>query len=234
MDTPETRLRELALEGRTRAHAAAAGETLRLRAAAHAERREVRRLGRTHLLDALAERPRTQPAITLMRTLKATGGCAVLWMAGELLGLPLVAGLGLAGVIVLPFTWFGVRRWIGVRGVRAERAWLHDLPFPVFGYFAVLCATPEEDCVVRAKVWTRGEGPSDEVMEGIVGRAGGATSVRRTAGGWQIESGILHTPPLQDVDPTHGERIAWMRSLIEESLIPLHEVHPLRRVQFVG
>ena len=155
-------------------------------------------------------------------------------MLGELLGVPIVAKVGLMGVLVLPFAWFGVRRWSGVRILRTERAWLHDLPFPVFGYFAALCATPEEECTVRVKVWTRGEGPSHEVMEGMVGRAGGATTVKRSGGGWQIESGILHSPALTDMDPTNGARIAWMRSLIEESLVPLHQVHPLRRVQFVS
>jgi hypothetical protein len=228
------RLEELAQEGRARARAAAAEEAMRQRAAARAERREVLRLGRGYLLDALVERPRGSPVLTLARTVRATVACGAVWGLGELLGLPLVAGAGLVGVIVLPFAWFGVRRWSGARILRAERAWLHDLPFPVFGYFAALCATPEEECTVRVKVWTRGEGPSDEVMEGIVGRAGGATSVTRMAGGWQIESGILHSPAMADMDPTHGAKLAWMRALIQESLIPLHQVHPLKRVQFVS
>lgn len=235
MDTPgdaETPLEELAREGRTRAQAAAAAEATRQREEERASRREVLRLGRTYLLDALVEQPRVPQMITLPRVMAATALCCVMWIGGDALGLPRVSGVGLAGVLVLPFAWFALRRWNAVRLLRAERAWLHDLPFPVFGYFDTLSAGPDEECTLRVKVWTRGEGPSDEVMEGMAGRAGGATKVTRSRGGWRIESGILRSPAFDESGPTNGARLGWMRSVIEESLLPLHRVHPIRRVEF--
>jgi hypothetical protein len=228
----ETPLEELAREGRTRAQAAAAEEARRQREEERASRREVLRIGRTYLLDALVEQPRVPQWITLLRVMAATALCCVLWIGGDALGLPRLSGVGLAGVLVLPFAWFAVRRLNAVRLLRVERAWLHDLPFPVFGYFDTLSASPDEECTLRVKVWTHGEGPSDEVMEGIAGLAGGATSVTRSRGGWRIQSGVLRSPAFEDSGPTNGARLGWMRSVIEQSLLPLHRVHPIRRVEF--
>lgn len=235
MDThegAETPLEELAREGRTRAQAAAAEEARREREEERASRREVLRIGRTYLLDALVEQPRVPQLINLPRVMAATVLCGLLWVGGEALRLPRVSGVGMAGVLVLPFAWFALRRWNGVRLLRAERAWLHDLPFPVFGYFDVLSASPDEECTLRVAVWMLDEGPSDEVMEGMAGRAGGATTATRAGGGWRIQSGILRSPAFDESGPTNGARLAWMRSVIEESLLPLHRVHPLRCVEF--
>lgn len=234
MDGAETPLEELAREGKARAQAAAAEEALRQREEERASRREVLRIGRTYLRDALVEQPRVPQPITLPRVIVATGAFGAMWVAGEGLGLPRVSGVGMAGVLVLPFAWFAVRRLLGVRLLRAERAWLHDLPFPVFGYFDTLSAGPDEECTLRVSVWTHGEGPSDEVMEGMAGRAGGATTAVRAGGGWRIESGILRSPVFDEAGPTNGARLGWMRAVIEESLLPLHRVHPIRRVEFDG
>lgn len=235
MDThgdAETPLEELAREGRTRARAAAAEEARREREEERASRREVLRIGRTFLLDALVEQPRVPQLITLPRVMAGTMLCGLLWVGGEAFRLPRVPGVGLAGMLVLPFTWFALRRWNAVRLLHAERAWLHDLPFPVFGYFEVLSAGPDEESTLRVTVWMLDEGPSDEVMEGMAGRAGGATTATRAAGGWRIQSGILRSPVFEEAGPTNGARLAWMRSVIEESLLPLHRVHPIRRVEF--
>lgn len=235
MESPggaETPLEELAREGRARAQAAAAEEASRAREEARASQREVLRIGRTYLLDALVEQPRVPQLVSLPRVIAAVAGCGALWAAGEALGLPLASAVGFAGVLVLPFAWLALRRWNAVRLLRAERAWLQDLPFPVFGYFDTLSAGPDEECTLRVRVWTRGEGPLDEVMEGMAGRAGGATSATRAGGGWRIQSGILRSPAFDETGPTNGARLAWMRAVLQESLIPLHQVHPIRRVEF--
>jgi hypothetical protein len=235
VDTPDgadTSLDELARAGKARAQAAAAAEKLRLREEARVQRRELLRLGRSDLREALLEQPRVPQPITLPRVIAATAAFGAMWLGGEALGLSRVSTVGLVGLLVLPFAWFAVRPLLGVRLVRAERAWLRDLPFPVFGYFDTLSTSPDEECTLRVKVWTHGEGPSDEVMEGLAGLAG-ATSVKRVGQqGWRIESGTLRSPAFEDVGPTNGARLAWMRAVLEESLIPLHRVHPIRRVEF--
>ncbi len=234
MDTPggaETPLEELAREGRARAQAAAAEEKRRLREEARVQRRELLRLGRSDLREALLEQPRVPLLATLPRVIIATGAFGAMWIGGEALGLPSVSTVGLVGLLVLPFAWFAVRPLLGARLVRAERAWLHDLPFPVFGYFDTLSASPDEECTIHVRVWTHGEGPSDEVMEGLAGLAG-ATSVKRIGQGWRIESRTLRSPAFDEHGPTNGARLAWMRAVLEESLIPLHRVHPIRRVEF--
>lgn len=238
MDTPgadEAHLEELAGEGRMRAEEGAAREVERSRAARRAERRQVRRLGLGNLLNALVECPRVPQPFSLPRVMMLTAACCVLWLAGEWLELPRpVRNVGLAGVLLIPFAWFGGRRWIGLRLLRVERAWLQDLPFPVFGYFATLSGSPSEECTIQVRVWTRYEGPTEEVMKGMAGRADAASRVWRTAGGWVIESGPLFSPAVGDMEPTNGAMLSWMRSVIDEALLPLHAVHPLRSVKFTG
>lgn len=51
-------------------------------------------------------------------------------------------------------------------------------------------------------------------------------------GVWEVESGTIHSFAGTDVDPTNGPLLAWMRSVINETLLPLHAEHRITSVRF--
>jgi hypothetical protein len=228
-------LRRLAAEGEASRVQAAAREAAQKRVEAVRQRREVRRLGAGDMLNALAEAPlggggfRPHPW-----TLGLTAAAAVLWIAAGAAGLPRLATAGLIGVLVIPFLYFGVRRPVGMLALRRERAWLHNLPFPVRGYFALLSSSPCEDRTVRVHFRLMDEGPDEEVIRGLAGRSGGAVTVSRTRGGWEVESGNIHSFTGTDIDPDNGPLLGWMRAVITETLLPLHAQHRITSVRFRG
>jgi hypothetical protein len=227
-------LQRLAREGEARRVAAEAEAEAGARTDAIRQRREVRRLGASNLLNALADSPRNSSFSLFRWTLAATVASAVLWGAGELFGGRTLANGGLIGVLVIPFLYFGGRRIAGILALRRERAWLHDLPFPVRGYFALLSSTPEEERTATVAFRLMDEGPDEDVIRGLAGRSGGAVSVSRARGGWKIESGVIWSPAGDDSPPTHGPLLAWMRAVITETLLPLHAEHRITGVRFRG
>jgi hypothetical protein len=58
--------------------------------------------------------------------------------------------------------------------------------------------------------------------------------VTRRRGAWEVESGTIHSFAGADVDPTNGLLLAWMRSVITETLLPLHAAHRITSVRFLA
>jgi hypothetical protein len=115
--------------------------------------------------------------------------------------------------------------------VRVERAWLMALPFPVRGYFRVLGATPAEEQTIRLRIHFRGSAPERELLDGMLGRG----SARLTGGrglSWTAESGTIRTVMVEDGTDSNYATLGWMRGVIEQSLLPLHDAYPIRRVEF--
>jgi hypothetical protein len=199
----------------------------------------VERLGRSNVRNALLDSPRG-PSVPILRL--AIGGV----VAGTaLLMAPDLAGLGggawhFAGLILLAASilgFFGGRWLLGRRYARVEAAWVRSLPFPVQGYFRVLGETPAEERRVRVRFEFQAAAPGREVLEGLVGRVAYPATARLTGGRelrWTAESATIRTPVVEDVDPTNLQVLSWMRGMIEEVLLPLHEAYPLRSVEFSG
>lgn len=230
--TGDDTLRRLALEGEAQRAAAAAEQARTERLEKIRERREVRRLGHSDLLNALAEYPRG-PAFPLLRwTIGGLVACMILWLSGESIAGPRAVAVGLGGTLVIPFLYFPARRWTALRELRRECAWLRALPFPVRGYFWLLCSSPSEErtATVRFALWD--DGPGEDIVRGLAGRSGGAVRVTRRRGGWEVESGTIRSFTATDVDPTNGPLLAWMRSVITETLLPLHAEHRITSVRF--
>ena len=235
----ESRLAALAAEGRARQAAALAAEEAEARRIERRERREVERLGRGNVADALLERPRG-PALPLLRiSMGMVVAGSVPLVFGDLVGLrqpfwPAV-GLALIGLAIAGF--FGGRLLLGPRRVRAERAWLLSLPFPVRGYFRTLGQTPEEERQVRVRIVFRGAAPEQEVLEGLFGRVAYPATARVTGGQgsrWRAESGPIRSVVMEDMEPTNGPVLSWMRVVVDDVLLPLHEAFPLRSARFGG
>jgi hypothetical protein len=118
-----------------------------------------------------------------------------------------------------------------------ERRWLRGLPFPVRGWFRALGRTPEEERQMRLRIRFRDAAPEREVLEGLLGRVTFPATARVTGGAgssWTVESGPIRTVFVDDVTPTNAFPLWWMRSVIDEALLPLHEAYPLRTVRFSG
>ncbi|HEY7770346.1 hypothetical protein [Longimicrobium sp.] len=226
-------LERLAREGEERRRAAEAEHAAAERTAAIRQRREVRRLGASNLLNALAENP-PGPAVPLLRwTISAVVVSSILWIGGDVAGAPdAVSSVGLVGVLVIPFLYLGVRRWRAVLSLRRERAWLLDLPFPVRGYFALLSSTPEEERTATVRFRLEDDGPGEDIIRGLAGRSGGAVKVSRTRGSWVVESGVIHSYTSDDIEATNGPLLGWMRAVITETLLPLHAEHRVTSVRF--
>jgi hypothetical protein len=226
-------LARLAREGEERRRAPEAEHAAAERTAAIRQRREVRRLGTSNLLNALAENP-PGPAVPLLRwTLAAVVVSSVLCFGADLVGAPeFVEGIGLAGVLVIPFLYLGVRRWRAVLSLRRERAWLLDLPFPVRGYFGLLSSSPAEERTASVRFELADDGPGEDIIRGLAGRSGGAVKVSRTRGSWVVESGVIHSFASDDVKATNGPLLGWMRAVITETLLPLHAEHRVTSVRF--
>jgi MFS family permease len=234
-----SRLAALAAEGRARQAAALAAEAAEARRIERAERREVERLGRAYVRAALLERPRGRALPLLPIAMGMVVAGTVLLVFPDLVGLrqPFWASAGLALVLLAIAGFFGGRLLLGPRLVRAERAWLLALPFPVRGYFQVLGRAPEEERQLRVRIVFRGGAPERELLEGLCGRVAFPGTARITGGRgarWQAESGPIRSLVMEDVDPTNGAVLSWMRVVIEDVLLPLHEAFPLRGVRFGG
>jgi hypothetical protein len=232
-----SRLAALAAEGRQRQAAALAAEAAEEQRIERRRRREVERLGRSNVANALLERSRG-PALPLLRfsiALVVTG--TVLLLAPGVVGLPQPIGpsLGLALIVLGGGGYFVARKLAAPRLVRAELAWLRALPFPVRGYAATLGESPGEERRVRVHLEFRGAAPEHEVLEGLFGRVTFPATARITEGrgaGWTAESGPIRSVALDDLDPTNGPVLSWMRSVVDEVLLPLHAAFPLRGVEF--
>jgi hypothetical protein len=163
----------------------------------------------------------------------------VLLVFGDLVGLrqPFWPKAGIGLVLLAIAGFFGGRMVLAPWLVRRERAWLQALPFPVRGYFRTLGRVPEEERQVRVRIDFQGEPPERELLEGLLGRVTYPASARITGGKgarWRAESGPIRSPAFDDVDPTNGAVLGWMRGVVEEVLLPLHAVHPLQSVEFRG
>jgi len=239
--TPAERVAALAEEGRVRQAAALAAEEAEERRIERSERRQVERLGREHVRNALLDSPRgPSPPLLAIACGLAVLGAVLLFLApgGEGIardGWPSAAGFGL---IVLAIAGFFGGRWIeGRRLARVEQAWLLSLPFPVRGYFRVLGATPSEETRVRLRIRFREAAPEREVLDGLLGQVQYPASARLTGGSglaWKAESGPIRTVFVEDGTPTNLLPLSWMRIVIEDALLPLHEAYPLRGVEFRG
>jgi hypothetical protein len=227
------RLEALAREGRQQRAAALAREAAGERRAALRERRRVERLGRANVRTALLDSPPGPPFPILRIAMAAVVvGTFLLFAPGaawQVLGWALLLG-AIAG-------FFGGRLLLGPRYVRGEAAWLRALPFPVRGYFRVLGETPSEERFVRVRILFRHAAPERQVLEGLAGRLvypatatlDGGTGLRFT-----IRSAAIRTPAVDDGEITNRQVLGWMRGMIREVLLPLHEAYPMRSVRFDG
>ena len=236
---PEARLADLAAEGRDRQAAALALEEAEARRIERRERREAERMGRGNVLTALVESPRG-PAIPLLRVFTALlVASSVLAFGADYLGLdhPLWRTVGLAVFFGAAVAYFPARWLAGRWYFRRERAWLLSLPFPVRGYFRALGRSPEEERHMRLRIAFRDAAPERELLEGLLGRVTLPATAALTGGSgprWTAESGPIRSPAVGDVDPTNSAALWWMRAVVVEVLLPLHEVYPLRGAKFGG
>lgn len=194
------------------------------------ERREARRR-RAIVRGSLMDDPRAEMAAVLAVPIEVV-----------LLGIvPLLAFVGLwsaAGLSLALLVWLGsehgpqaMKRWLE----RVERDWLRALPFPVRGYFRVLGDTPVEERRIRVRIRFRDAAPDREVLEGFLRRVHIPTTARLTGGAgstWTAESGLIWTPVFEGGSQTNVSSLSWMRSVIDFALLPLHQAHPLRGVEF--
>ncbi|HWK89590.1 MAG TPA: hypothetical protein VNP72_06325, partial [Longimicrobium sp.] len=77
--------------------------------------------------------------------------------------------------------------------------------------------------------------PDRETLDGLLGRVQYPATARFTGGQgtrWTAESGTIRSPSGDDIPSTNGPVLWWMRGIIDESLLPLHAVYPLQRVDF--
>lgn len=235
MDEASSRLAALAAEGRERHGAARAAEAEEARRLERRERREVERLGRSNVANAVLERPlgRGFPLLRVAMAL-VVAGTALVFLPGES-GVWNTLGLALTALAIGGF--FGGRWVLGRAGMREERAWLRSLPFPVRGWFRTLGATPAEETSVQLRIVFRGAAPDRALLEGLLGRVAYPATARLTGGRggqWTAESGPIRSLAADDIDPTNGPMLGWMRCVVDEVLVPLHEVYPLRAVTFRG
>ncbi|HEX7243079.1 MAG TPA: hypothetical protein VF263_22540, partial [Longimicrobiaceae bacterium] len=140
------------------------------------------------------------------------------------------------GLILVPCVGFFAARWVlGMRLERVERRWVRSLPFSVEGYFRVLGATPSEETRIRVRIRFRTAAPGREVLDGLLGRVQFPASARVTGGSglaWTAESGPIRTLMIEDGTPSNAAPLGWMRGVIDEALLPLHDAYPLREVEF--
>jgi len=198
---------------------------------------EVRRVGqperpwRATVRGSLVDLPRAEPARVLAIPLAVLA--FILPVLFVLVDLWSVAGLSL-GLLV----WFGADEVPRVRArwlERVERDWLRALPFPVRGYFRVLGDPPVEERRIRVRIRFRGAAPERAVMEGFLRRVYIPATAHLTGGAgptWTVESGPIRTMMFEDGSQTNVSSLSWMRSVIDVALLPLHEAHPLRGVEF--
>jgi hypothetical protein len=229
------RLAALAAEGRELQAAALAAEEAEERRIRGQERRELERLLRPNIRRSLLDSPRGKapPLTAIACGLVVLGTVLLLFDGGESRGLPGNVGLAL---ILLACAAFFPARWVqGRRLERVERRWLQSLPFPVKGYFRVLSATPSEETTVRVRIQFQGAVPEREVLDGLLGRVQFPASARVTEGRgatWIAESGPIRTVFVEDGTPTNAAPLHWMRGVIDEALLPLHQAYPLSEVEF--
>jgi hypothetical protein len=235
----QRRLAALAAEGRERQAAALVAEEAEERRIRREERRELERLLRPNIRLSLLDSPRGKaPPLTAIACGLVVLGTVLLMFtdeSAEQRGWASVVGLAL---VLGASTLFFPARWIlGMRLERVERKWLQSLPFPVKGYFRVLSATPSEETRVRVLIHFRGEPPEREVLDGLLGRVQFPASARLTDGRGATrtaESGPIRTVFVEDGTPSNAAPLHWMRGVIDEALLPLHEAYPLREVEFRG
>ncbi|HEU4453208.1 MAG TPA: hypothetical protein VFR81_09105 [Longimicrobium sp.] len=194
------------------------------------ERHEARRR-RAIVRGALRDAPRASPPPVLV----------VPFAAVLLAFLPLLAFVGVwsaAGLSLVLLAILGFPRALGAAEawlLRVERDWLRALPFPVRGYFRVLGGTPAEERRLRVRIRFRGAAPDREVMEGFLRRVhvpATAHLIGVDGSAWTAESGPIRTMLLEDGSETNVSSLSWMRSVIDEALLPLHAAYPLRGVEF--
>jgi hypothetical protein len=227
-------LAELAAEGRERQAAALAAERAETRRIERRERREVERLGRANVRAALADTLRGNAPLVAVLDSVVVAGTLLLILGPHRLPWP---AIGLALVLTACAGYFPVRWWMSVQLMGKERAWILALPFPVRGYFRVLGGTPAEERHVRMRIRFRHAAPEREVLEGLLGRIQFPATARLTGGrglSWTAESGPIRTVIVDDVETTNASTLWWMRSVIDEALLPLHQTFPLRGVTFAG
>jgi hypothetical protein len=232
MDARDSRsLTELAAEGRERQASALAAEATEARRMELRERREVERLGRGNVRASLLDSPRGAAPPLLALAVGAVIVGTLLLLAGGERWSPV--GLGLIALAIVGF--FGGRWIVGMRLERLERAWIRSLPFLVRGYLHVLGTTPAEERTVRVRIVFRDAAPERDLLDGLLGRVQYPASARLTGGSgtkWTAESGPIRTIFIDDGHPSNATTLDWMRGVIDEALLPLHEAYPIRGVEF--
>jgi hypothetical protein len=229
----EAALAALAAEGRERQRLAVAAEEREARRTEFRERREALHAGRGYARRALTELPRG-------RALSLFPIASVLVIVGTLLLIFTDGRTSTAGLlmVIAAAGWFFAAREIrGRLQIPLERTWLRSLPFPVRGYFRVLSEAPEEERYLKLRLEFRDAAPDRETLDGMLGRVQYSASAKLSGGGgtrWSARSGPIHSYVGDDVDATNAEVLAWMRAVLEEALLPLHRVYPLRGVTFTG
>lgn len=227
----------LAAEGRERQAAALAAEAAEQRRIEREERRRLERLLRPNVRASLLDSPRgTVPPLRTLCGGTALVGMVLLMASGD--GTPRGGVLSAAGLGLLALAcggYFPARWMVGQRLERVERAWVRSLPFGVGGYFPVLSATPSEETRLHLRIAFRERVPERDVLDGVLGRVQFPASARLTGGKgtvWTAESGPIRTVFIEDGTPSNAMSLAWMRAVIDEALLPLHEAYPLREVEF--
>lgn len=230
-------LAALAAEGRERQAAALAAEEAEERRIRRQERRELERLTRPNIRLALLDSPRGKapPLTAIACAIVVVGTVMLLFDGGDGESRGWVGNVGIA-LILLTCAAFFPARWLeGMRLERVERRWLQSLPFPVKGYFRVLSATPSEETRVSLRIRFAAAAPERDVLDGMLGRVQFPASARLTEGRgatWMAESGPIRTVFIEDGTPTNAAPLGWMRGMIDEALLPLHQAYPLRDVEF--
>jgi hypothetical protein len=231
------RLAALAAEGRERQAAALAAEAAEERRIRRQEQRELERLLRPNVRASLLDSPRGKaPPLLAIACVAVVLGTVLLALSDEAdPGRRWFSVVGLALVLGTCAVYFPARWAVGMRLERVERKWLQSLPFTVKGYFRVLSATPSEETTLRVRIRFRTAAPEREVLDGLLGRVHYPASARLTDGeglAWTAESGPIHTLIIDDSQPSNSAPLGWMRLVISEALLPLHEAYPLREVEF--
>jgi hypothetical protein len=157
---------------------------------------------------------------------------AAAWLAHLVTG-SVDASLGL-GVLALAGGFAGAylaHRKAQTAMVEAEMQRVARLPFPVVGFFETLASSPSSSCQVRVRLRFADDPalPETSLVHDLLGLVK-ATEVERGETWIEIQSAELDCSQ-NDGPDTNRAVYGWQAQLVSQVLQPLHEAHPLRRVE---